>query len=113
LSGCCRAKKLTATKAAQKQKAHQHDPAVRALVGVVKRAGHGPSQSSTDQTRNRSRVLTLLMKVTDRDEFVENWRYRRGASRMMRRGLVAKCFNGNNGDEKKPRTSSKCALNTE
>jgi hypothetical protein len=73
----------------------------------------GPSQPPADQTRNRSRVLTLLMKVTDRGKFVENWLYRRGASWMMRRGLVAKCFNGNNGDEKKPRTSSKCALSTE
>jgi|SRR3981081_1168278 hypothetical protein len=35
------------------------------------------------------------------------------AFRMMRRCLVAKCFNGNNGDEEKPRTTLKCALNAE
>jgi len=36
--------------------------------------------------------------------------YPRGqAFRMMRYRLVAKCFNGNNGDEEKPRTTSKCA----
>jgi hypothetical protein len=29
--------------------------------------------------------------------------------RMMRRCLVAKCFNGNDGDEEKPRKTSKCA----
>jgi hypothetical protein len=27
--------------------------------------------------------------------------------------LVAKCFNGNNGDEEKPRTTFKCGLNAE
>src|SRR3984893_6655214 len=27
---------------------------------------------------------------------------------MLRRCLVAKCFNGNNGGQKKPRTTSKC-----
>ncbi len=32
------------------------------------------------------------------------------AFRMMRRCLVAKCFNGNNGDEEKPRATLKCAL---
>jgi hypothetical protein len=38
--------------------------------------------------------------------------------RMMRRCLVAKCFNGNNSDEEKPRTTFtqtifKCAANAE
>jgi hypothetical protein len=42
---------------------------VRSPVGVVKRAGHGPSQSPPDEPRNRSRVLTLPVKVTDRDGF--------------------------------------------
>lgn len=46
------------------QKAHQHDLPVGSPIRVVKRGGHCPSQAAADGARNRTPILTLLLKVT-------------------------------------------------
>lgn len=51
------------------QEAHQHDPLVGALVGIVHRTGHGAIHTTTRTQRNLTRVLTLLLKVTNHFTF--------------------------------------------
>jgi hypothetical protein len=46
------------------QKAHQPDLPVGSPIRVVKRGGHCPSQAAADGARNRTPILTLLLKVT-------------------------------------------------
>jgi hypothetical protein len=47
---------------------------------------------------------------TGRRRFTEGFlRVLRSMGSRVGRCLVAKCFNGNNGDEEKPRKTSKCA----
>ncbi|MFL6828471.1 MAG: hypothetical protein ACJ8E2_18625, partial [Bradyrhizobium sp.] len=54
------------------QQAHEHDLSVGTPVRIVERARHRPSQAAPNHARNRTRVLTLLMKVTGLCQFEQS-----------------------------------------